>query len=72
MTISNPTVSVVMPAFNHSIEQLSNAIHSILNQTFQNFEFIIVDGSSDDKNFGLISSINDSRIKYFKVIGYIN
>ena len=72
MTISNPTVSVVMPAFNHSIEQLSNAIHSILNQTFQNFELIIVDGSSDDRNFDLISSINDSRIKYFKVIGYIN
>lgn len=54
-----------MPIFKHSKEKLLIAINSILNQTFQDFEFIITDGSSDNSNFKIISSIKDERIKYF-------
>lgn len=68
----NPKISVIMPVFNHSKKQLSLAIWSILNQTFKNFEFIIADGSSSDKNFEVISAIKDDRIKYFREKGYIN
>ena len=67
----NPVVSVVMPIYNHSIKQLSDAIRSILNQTFQNLELIIVDGSFDDENFKFISSIKDERIRYFREKRYI-
>lgn len=68
----NPIVSVVMPIYKHSEEQLTKAIDSILNQTFPNLELIITDGSDDNKNFEIISSVKDKRIKYFKINGYIN
>lgn len=67
-----PTVSVIMPIFKHSKEQLFDAINSILTQTFTDFELIILDGSADDANFHLISDIKDERIRYFKVKGYVN
>lgn len=69
---NNPLVSVVMPVFNHSEKQLTTAIYSILNQTFKNLEFIIVDGNPKNSNLNVISSIKDNRIKYFKSKGYIN
>lgn len=40
----NPLVSVVMPIYEHTDQQLKRAILSILDQTYQNFELIIVDG----------------------------
>lgn len=70
--ITNPKVSVVMPIFKHSAEKLTTAISSILNQTFEDFEFIIIDGSSDDANFKIISTLKDSRIRYYRIKGYIN
>ncbi len=69
---TKPKVSVVMPIFRHSKGQLITAISSLLNQTFRDLEVIIVDGSSDNNNFEIISSINDNRIKYFRTKGYIN
>lgn len=69
---TKPKVSVVMPIFRHSKEQLITAISSLLNQTFRDFEIIVVDGSLDNNNFEIISSIKDDRIKYFKTKGYAN
>jgi len=58
-------VSVIMPVYNAS-SYLVEAINSVLNQTYPNFEFIIVnDGSSDDSE-GIILSCNDERIRYEK------
>ena len=59
-----PLVSVVMSTLNTPIEYLNKAIYSILNQTYRNFEFIIVvDGGNDDE---FIKTLNDSRIKIIK------
>lgn len=69
---SNPLVSVVMPTFNHTEKQLTTAIYSILNQSFKNLEIIIIDGNPKNFNLKIISSIKDSRIKYFKTKGYVN
>lgn len=60
----NPLISVIMSTLNTDKEYLKEAINSILNQTYKNFEFIIiVDGGNDDK---IIEKINDERIKIIK------
>ena len=42
------------------------SIQSILSQTYNNFEFIIVDDMSDDKTKIIIDSIDDKRIRFIK------
>ena len=69
---SKPLISIVMPIFIHKEWQLTAAIKSILNQTYENIEFIIVDGSPTSKNYDIIKRFNDSRIFYYKTKGYIN
>jgi glycosyltransferase involved in cell wall biosynthesis len=60
---SLPLVSVVMPVHNGAL-YLSDAIKSILSQTYPHFELIIInDGSSDNSEY-IINAFNDSRIKY--------
>lgn len=58
-------VSVIVPCYNQS-QFLGEALQSILDQTYQNWECIIVDdGSPDDtENVAQIYCIQDSRIKY--------
>jgi len=55
-------VSVVMPVYNEE-KYVAFAIESILNQTFTNFQFIIVDDNSVDESKNIIKSFDDSRIK---------
>ena len=58
-------ISVLMPAYN-SAEYISQSIKSILNQTYKEFEFIIVNDGSTDNTEDLILSFEDPRITYFK------
>jgi len=66
-TKSSPLVSVVMPVYNAG-NFLVEAVESILNQTFSNFEFIIVDDASTDNSWEILKrfSKKDKRIKLFK------
>ena len=57
-----PIVSVVMPVYNTREEYLCEAIESILDQTFTDFEFIIVDDGSDERTKRIIDSYCDDRI----------
>jgi glycosyltransferase involved in cell wall biosynthesis len=57
-----PKISVIMPAYNHE-KFVGEAIQSVLNQTFQDFELIIVDDGSQDKTLEQIKKFSDSRIK---------
>src|SRR5690554_1848303 len=66
MNTIKPEVSVVMPVYNRQ-EYVSDAISSILNQSFADFEFIIVDDGSTDNSYNLISTFKDSRIKPIKL-----
>ncbi len=60
-----PLVTVLMPVFNGE-KFLSQAIESILNQTYSNFELLIIDDGSTDNSIQIIESFHDSRIKLIK------
>ena len=58
----NPKISVIMPVYNME-KFLAKAIDSILNQTINNFEFIIINDGSTDNSLNILKSYNDKRIK---------
>ncbi len=60
--MGTPLVSVLMAVYNCE-KFLSQAIESILNQTFSDFEFIIIDDASTDKSRLLVRRYNDNRIR---------
>lgn len=59
------SISVLLPAYNCAT-YISQAIKSILNQTFKDFEFLIIDDGSTDNTEELISRYKDSRIRCIK------
>ena len=61
-----PKLSVVMSVYNGE-EFLHTAIESILNQTFRDFEFIILDDGSKDNSISIIQSYEDNRILLHKL-----
>lgn len=58
-------VSVLMPVYNGE-KYLKEAIDSILNQTFADFEFLIINDGSTDTTEQIILSYEDARIRYAK------
>lgn len=60
-----PLVSVLLPVYNAQ-RYLKAAIDSILNQTFSDFELLIIDDGSTDLSAEIIHSIQDPRIRYLK------
>ena len=63
--MNTPAVSVIMPVYNAD-KFLNQAIHSILNQTFTDLEFIIINDGSEDKSKEIIKGYQDSRIIYLE------
>ncbi len=61
MTAINPLISVIMPVYNGE-QFLRETIDSVLNQTYRNFEFIIVNDGSIDSTQQIIGSYSDERI----------
>jgi glycosyltransferase involved in cell wall biosynthesis len=57
-----PKISVLMPMFN-SEKYIRKAIESILNQTFQDFELVIVNDGSTDESVNIVHSFQDKRIR---------
>jgi glycosyltransferase involved in cell wall biosynthesis len=58
-----PYVSVIMPVYNRQ-HTVYRAIQSVLDQSYGNFELIIVNDASTDKTDEIIRSFSDSRIRY--------
>ena len=56
-------ISVILPVYN-AADYLAEAVESILNQSFQNFELLIINDGSTDKSKEIIDSFSDARIKY--------
>ena len=65
MTFVKPTASIVIPTYNRG-KVLGRAIESVANQTFKDFEIIIVDDCSTDETKKLIDEFEDPRITYIK------
>jgi len=60
----NPFFSIILPTYNSELT-LDKSISSIINQTFKNFEIILLDGLSKDNTISIASSYNDTRIKIY-------
>jgi glycosyltransferase involved in cell wall biosynthesis len=59
-------VSIIIPTFNRA-HTLQRAIDSVLEQTYTNWELIIIDNHSTDKTDSLIASFQNSKINYLKI-----
>lgn len=58
-------ISVLMPAYNCG-KYIAQSVKSILNQTYTDFEFIIIDDGSTDDTESIINNFKDKRIQYYK------
>ena len=61
-----PLISVVMPTYNASDAFLKEAVESILNQSFRDFEFIIIDDGSTNDTPAYLNSLTDPRIQILR------
>ncbi len=61
---NNPKVSILMPVYKTPEPYLREAIESMLNQTFTDFEFLILDDCPTDNRKEIVLSYQDTRIKY--------
>lgn len=60
-----PKVTVAIPTYNRA-HYLKEAIESVLAQTFEDYELLILDNASTDNTEEVVRSFNDKRIKYIK------
>ena len=62
----NPLVSIIIPTYNRA-EDLKRALQSVFDQTFTDWEVLVVDNHSIDETDSLIQSFNDPKVKLFKI-----
>ena len=64
MKSENPNISVIMSCFN-SEKHVKSSVESILKQTYEDFEFLIIDDCSTDDTFNILKKYEakDKRVK---------
>lgn len=65
MNLNKPKVSIITPTFNHE-RFIAECIDSVINQTFNDWEMIIIDDGSTDSTPDIISDYDDDRIIYIR------
>ena len=60
-----PLVTIVLPTYNRAAV-LPYALQSVVNQTYENWELIVVDDNSSDSTPSVFRDIEDGRVKYFR------
>jgi glycosyltransferase involved in cell wall biosynthesis len=63
--INMPEVSVVIPLYNKGL-YIARTLNSVLNQTFQDFEVIIIEGGSTDNGAEIVKGFDDPRIRLIR------
>lgn len=62
--MSTPIFSVVIPLYNKE-KFIIRSVESVLNQTFSDFELLVIDDGSSDRSLSLLDKIKDPRLKVF-------
>ena len=62
-TNNEPLISIIINCFNGE-KYLSNAIESVINQTYKNWEIIFWDNCSTDKSAEIFNNYKDERLNY--------
>src|SRR5947209_5769390 len=63
MSPSQPLVSVMVPTYNHE-KYVAEALASVLAQTVQDFEVVVIDDGSTDRTGEIVRSFSDPRVRY--------
>jgi glycosyltransferase involved in cell wall biosynthesis len=63
--MQSPPISIIIPAYNHE-KFVADAIRSVLNQSFEDFEMIVIDDGSTDNTVAEIKKFDDPRIRLFR------
>ena len=61
-----PLVTVAIPTYNSGDRFLSDAINSVLDQSYENFEILVADNCSPDNTAEVVAGFDDPRIRYVK------
>lgn len=61
--------SIIIPTYNRA-DLIGRCLESVINQTYDNWEAIVVDNYSEDNTEEIVASLNDSRIHYYKNHNY--
>ena len=69
--IKKPLISILMNCFNGE-KYLEEALNSVFQQTYENWELIFWDNNSNDKSKQIISSFKDKRIRIFTSLVHTN
>lgn len=62
MRATNSLVSIIMPTYNHALF-IGKAIKSVLNQTYHNYEVIVINNYSEDNTVDIVQGFKDDRIR---------
>ena len=57
-------VSIIMPNYNNE-KYLARSVKSVIDQSYQNWELIVIDNRSSDNSLKVLQGFNDKRIKIF-------
>ncbi|MDB4291346.1 glycosyltransferase [Cyclobacteriaceae bacterium] len=62
-----PLISIIIPTYNHG-QYIGRALNSVLEQTYQNFEIIVIDNNSIDNTGSILSKYeSEQRVRIFKI-----